>query len=283
MVKIYKIIGCVFVSLFISNLGFAWGKTGHRVIANVAENHLTPEVKAKINSILNHKSLAQISTWADDIKADKENDYGRYRRWHYMTLKKPDSDLDDSLSIEPKDLYSAILYCIDLLSHQDKYSALQIEVALKLLVHLVGDIHQPLHVGNGEDYGANNCYVHWFGSKYKSSLHTVWDSKIIDHTKLSYSEYTNFLDKVDLNKITQWQQTPVADWARESRSQHASIYPIFMGIGPSTYCKIGPNNEIAKTLPMLGFAYIYEHQQQLDIQLLKAGVRLAGLLNKLFA
>ena len=91
------------------------------------------------------------------------------------------------------DLYIAINKCIDVLkdASSDKESK---AFHLKLLVHFVGDLHQPLHLGQEIDRGANRIYVKWFGSN--TNLHSVWDSKMIDSYKMSYSEMAYTLQKI---------------------------------------------------------------------------------------
>ena len=132
---------------------------------------------------------------------------------------------------------------------------------MKSLIHLVGDVHQPLHVGNGTDRGANDVKVKFFWDK--SNLHRVWDSGIIDKQQLSYSEYTNWIDVAPQDQVTMWQNTSVLDWMEESVSFRESIY----------------------TLPEdknLSYNYVHDHIGQVNQRLLQAGVRLAAILNEIY-
>ena len=155
-------------------------------------------------------------------------------------------------------------------------------VLIRLLVHLVADAHQPLHVGNGKDYGGNVCYVRWFNSKWTMNLHSVWDSKLIDAYKLSYSEYVEYLNHVKPNQLKKWQNSTVKEWLIESYRLHDAIYPMDKGVLPSDYCV--KNRSMLQNLkvPSLGFAYQNRVRPILNQRLLQAGVRLAGVLNQVY-
>jgi hypothetical protein len=138
----------------------------------------------------------------------------------------------------------------------------QRQIALRFLIHLVGDLHQPLHVGREEDQGGNKITVYWF--EKKTNLHAVWDSELIDFQKYSYSEYANVLDIAEKSVIKSWQQSPLEDWFYESHVLANTVYQ-----------KSPPEAK-------LGYGYNYIFQNDVDSLLLKAGVRLAELLNQAF-
>ena len=129
-----------------------------------------------------------------------------------------------------------------------------------MLIHLIGDIHQPFHVGCCDDRGGNNVKVKWFGDG--SNLHRVWDSDMIDGTRLSYTELANAVGKpsgetlLKLLKGTSW------DWAKESMSMRKQVYAM------------GDGN--------LGYKYSYQHFGNVKQRILEAGVRLAGVLNTIY-
>ena len=159
-----------------------WGATGHRVIAEVANKYLTDNSNEKINKILNGETLVNASTYADDIKSDSR--YDSFYDWHFLNMELDDNyeDIDPS---EKGDVFIAINKCIDILE-SDSATDSDKSFYLKLLVHFVGDLHQPLHIGRYEDRGANRVYVKWFGRN--SNLHRVWDSDMINSYNMSYSE-----------------------------------------------------------------------------------------------
>ena len=133
--------------------------------------------------------------------------------------------------------------------------------ALAFYIHFVGDIHQPLHVGRRDDRGGNDITVKWFGQP--KNLHAVWDSAIIENQKLSYTEYANFLNNYSADTIKLWQSAEYLDWAKDSKAKRANVY------------NFSEDKE-------LSYKYVYKNTPILNEQMSKAGVRLAGMLNKIF-
>src|SRR5690606_19668387 len=133
--------------LFI-NLGFAadmyWGQTGHRATGEIATMHLSKKAKKEIDKILGGKSLAFVSTYGDEIKSD--NKYREFGPMHYVNLEPEQEKYDAALAAEEGDLLMALKKCKAVL--QDKNSSREDkEFYLKMLVHFMGDLHQPFHVG----------------------------------------------------------------------------------------------------------------------------------------
>ena len=132
---------------------------------------------------------------------------------------------------------------------------------LKLLVHLVGDIHQPLHVGNGTDKGGNEVKLKYFWKS--SNLHRVWDSGLIDNQQLSYTEYAESIDFATPQQLKDWQATSVLDWAYESMALRKQVYNI-------------PEDG------NLSYRYNYDNLATVNLRLRQAGIRLAGILNEIY-
>ena len=234
----------------------SWGATGHRIVGEIASRHLNKKAKKRIDQVLDGQSLAMVSNYMDFIKSD--NRYNSYRPWHYATI--PDS-LNYEQAGTPDE--GDALMAIDLFTEEIRSGNYSKNEAFSLmcLVHLVGDIHQPLHVGNGKDKGGNAVEVKFFSKK--TNLHRVWDSDMIDQLGLSYSEYALALDTVSKSTIEKWQQDKLIDWANESKKHRAQVYD-FSDSGN------------------LWYPYMYKNQALLDIRLCQAGIRLAGLLNELY-
>jgi len=144
---------------------FDWGKTGHRATGQIAEDHLTKKAKKKIDAILNGQSLALVSIFADEIKSDQK--YKGFSPWHYVNFSFDKKYGEDTPS-EFGDLIQGIEKCKAILM-DDTSSITDKQFYLKLLVHFIGDLHQPLHVGRGADKGGNDIQVQWF--KKGSNLH----------------------------------------------------------------------------------------------------------------
>lgn len=164
---------------------FAWGPEGQTVTVALAEKYLTPEAKAQITKIMSGASLASVATWADQAKNGAE--WGRTASWHYIDQESPKSDV--KALTEPTDVRDAISFCKEKL--ESGISDSEKLTWLKFLVHFVGDLHQPMHVGNPEDRGGNLTKITYKGKKV--NLHALWDSVFIDEQKLDVNSYVEKL------------------------------------------------------------------------------------------
>ncbi len=235
----------------------AWGPTGHRVIGELAQRHLTKKARKAIDQILGSESLAIASTWMDEVKSDDA--YDNTHDWHWVTI--PDS-LTYATSVKnPKgDVVEAIGRMSTLL-RSDTVTFERKAIYLRFLIRLVGDLHQPLHVGRSEDKGGNDFQVTWF--KKGTNLHRVWDSEMIEQVGLSYTELANSLDNVSGSTMMYLQGSTPADWAQEAVGYRKDVYSVERGAE-------------------MGYAYQYKMWPRVQEQLTKGGMRLAGLLNEIF-
>ncbi|MDX1651519.1 MAG: S1/P1 nuclease [Brumimicrobium sp.] len=257
MKKIISNILMMFLISSMTNYSLAWGITGHRTIGKVAENHLNRKVKKKIESILQGQSLAEVSNWMDDIKSDKA--YDSLRSWHYTTI--PDGMKYSETEVNPEgDVVQGINFLVEQLK-SGKLSSERERDYLRLLVHLVGDIHQPLHVGNGTDKGGNDVKVEWFWES--SNLHRVWDSGMIESMEYSYTELAEVVDNHTREEAEKWTSSSVVDWAHEAMTFRDGIYDL-------------PEDK------KINYSYRYEHWDTVKLQLLKGGIRLAALLEEIY-
>lgn len=248
------VIVLVFAVIFTN--AYSWGPTGHRVTGFIAEKYLNKKAQREIERILNGQSLAMASTWMDEIRSDSIYDYTS--DWHWVTI--PDGMTYEATDKNKKgDVIQTIERIIIELKSR-KLTPNQEAENLKILVHLVGDIHQPLHVGRGTDRGGNNVKIMWF--RADSNLHRVWDSDMIDDTRLSYTELAESLDEPTELQLQQWKKSTVRDWARESVQLRDYVY--------------GYKNE------KLGYEYSYRNFHHVRHRLLQAGVRLGLILNEIY-
>lgn len=237
---------------------FGWGATGHRVIGLIAERHLSKKARKNIEKVLQGESLAEVSNFMDHIKSDRT--YRHMSPWHYATI--PDGKSYEELGAPAEgDIIEAILRLQKELTTKN-FSDQDESFSLKCLVHLVGDIHQPLHVGNGTDRGGNDLQLEYFWEK--SNLHRVWDNGIIDGTKYSYTEYADWIDRASPAEITKWQKDNTLDWANESKEFREQCYATV------------PENK------KLSYRYDYENRELVNKRLLQAGIRLAYVLNQIY-
>lgn len=235
-----------------------WGKTGHRVIGEVAQQQLTPKAEAAVNELLGGMSLAFVSTFADEIRSDHR--YDHLAPWHYVNMDK-DTCYPDAVKNPAGDIVTAMKYCVEVLKNP-KSTTKDKTFYLKLLVHFIGDIHQPMHAARKADKGGNTIKVTWFGAP--TNLHRLWDSDLIDHYKMSYTELAAHLPKISSAEKEKTMNEPRLDWVHESQDLANVIYA----------------NTPADA--SLGYEYHYQHFDIVRARLLKAGLRLAATLNFIF-
>ncbi|MBX2967654.1 MAG: S1/P1 nuclease [Cyclobacteriaceae bacterium] len=247
----------IFTVLFcsVSFLSWGWGATGHRATGYVANKYLNKKARKAIERILNGQSLAMASTWMDDIKSDST--YRFMDDWHWVTI--PDGMSYEEAEKNPKGDIIATLERVIAELKSKKLTPEKEAEYVKILIHLVGDIHQPLHVGR-PDRGGNDIKIMWF--RTDTNLHTVWDSDMINGTRLSYTELAESLDKPSVAQLQQLQKASVRDWAKESVSYRPQIYTYGTG--------------------RIGYEYQYRNFDLVRERLLQAGVRLAGVLNEIY-
>lgn len=259
-VNILYIFAFVFMGNFSTSSGseseVVWGNTGHRAVGEIATKHLSKRTQRKINDLLNGQSLAMVSTFGDDIKSDKA--FRKYSVWHYVNLN--DNDTYQSSTKNAKgDLVTGIEKCKQVLldknaSKEDK------AFHLKMLVHFIGDLHQPMHVGRVSDRGGNDFQVNWFNRG--TNMHRVWDSQMIDSFNMTYTELASNTAVLSKAQIKELQKGSVVEWANESKGLAQMIYGS------------------AKTGEKLSYRYMYDHFQTVRSQLQKGGIRLAKVLNE---
>lgn len=252
----------LFLVLFLCTLGcaqsFGWGKTGHRVVGQIAEWNLNKKALRTIAKILGPESIAMTANWMDEIRSDRAYDYAY--TWHFLTAREG-KGYQPEIQEKGGDAYAIMLQLIDELKNKP-LSLTKKQENLKMLVHIVGDLHQPLHVGTGEDKGGNEVEVSYFGQK--TNLHTVWDTKIIDRQKLSYTELAAHLNRrANKDMIEDLQAATYATWLKEAVSLRSVVYDL-------------PESK------RLSYQYDYVSFPVIEDRLLAGGIRLAGILNDIY-
>ena len=235
-----------------------WGRTGHRATVAIAEKHLTKKAKRAIDKLLGGESLAFVSTYADELYSD--NRYRKYSPWHYVQFPF-ESTYETHPKNEKGDIIVGINTCIEILKNENSTHEEKV-FHLKLLVHFLGDMHQPLHIGIADDRGGNLFQVLWFNEE--TNLHSVWDTKMIESYNMSYSELAAASTQLSKEQMKQLQQGSLLDWVNESRKLCKDVYE---------------NTESGENL---GYKYMDRYVNVVRSQIQKGGIRLAGILNDLF-
>jgi hypothetical protein len=262
---------------------FAWGPVGHETVAYIAEDHLTPVAKQGVEAILGSDlDLADVSNWADEVRITSRPETAG---WHFIDI--PDRQQGVNESDEPSfcsqgSRDNCVVNQIGLdkaqLGHTGATAAQKLE-ALKFLVHFVGDVHQPLHCANDSDRGGNEKVVRFAkpgshsttGTKIK--LHALWDRLLEIQTKESARELASDLEQsITDSEVNSWQSGTPTDWAWESfEIAHDAIYSEFSA---------GATDSSGVALPR--DYYSTKMRDIVNMQLEKAGIRLAWVLNELF-
>ena len=238
----------------------AWGVTGHRVVAEIAENHLTNRAKRKLKKLIGKQKLAYWANWPDNVRNSPE--WKNTSTWHYVNIPPQETKeqfIEQLKNNNKPNIYTAIQNVKGIIVDKNTPDADR-EIYLRFLVHFLGDMMQPMHTGREEDLGGNLIKIQFF--KKDTNLHSLWDSGLIDNTKYSYTEYARVLDVKSKEEINQIQSGSLEDWLYES---HQAANQLYASVKP-------------------GENYSYDYQEQykdlLERQLLHAGLRLAKILNE---
>ncbi|WP_289028877.1 S1/P1 nuclease [uncultured Paraglaciecola sp.] len=237
----------------------SWGQIGHRVTGAIAENYLTAEAKLAMAKILPNETLAEASTWPDEMRSNPSEFWKKIAGpYHYVTI--PDGKAyGDVGAPEQGDGFSA-LQAFTMQLKNDKTNIEQKQLALRFIIHIIGDLHQPFHAGNGTDRGGNDVKLKFFWQD--SNLHRVWDSGLIDNQQLSYTEWSAILlAKISKQQAQQWMGVDPHIWIAESAKLRAKLYP--------------DSDEIS-------WDYQYQNLPIVKKRLQMGGVRIAAYLNELF-
>ena len=273
----------------------AWGQNGHRVVGAIAEQHLGEAARTRAREILGGLPLAQVSTWADEIRSDASWDCAK--PFHYVTAPAGEP-FPGERAVAKGNALQAVVYYTDVLT-APRTSPAERNLALRLLVHFVADLHQPLHAGLGCDLGGNRTPVLWFGEQ--TNLHNVWDEKLIESQGLSYTELAAFIEEAADGGAQRGEDATPLDWIAESQAYLASAYtcvtarrgdhcPCYCGAcedGLSTFggCGLSSCNADlagahtpAHTPPRLRYDYRTRNTPIVRARLRDGGLRLAALL-----
>jgi len=241
-----------------AQLMLAWGSVGHRAIAEIAYDHLDKSTKKEIAKLLGNDYLPLYANWADEVKSAQDSLKPLGKIPHYVNMKA-DETFDMVKGNGTTTVYTALEEQLAILSDESK-STDERGIALKLLIHFIGDMHQPMHCARPEDRGGNNIKVTWFGQS--TNLHRVWDTNLIEFTTLSYTELAVFASATaSKDEIATIAAASPDQWINESKIIADDIYA---NIGDGKYY----------------YAYPYKYLDVVYSQIEKAGIRLAEVLNQ---
>ena len=238
---------------------FAWGQKGHDVTAYIAECRLTPEAAEKVRKALDGYSPVYIANWLDFASYWPE--YAYSKTWHYLNIDE--GETLESMSRNPG---GDVLTAVTRLTEKLKSGRLTPEeetLSLKMLIHLVGDMHCPMHTGRLSDIGGNQRPVLMFGRK--TNLHSAWDSAILEAGhKWSYTEWQEQIDRLTDDEAALVQAGEPQDWLKETHAICVGIY------------------EDSPEGTKISYDYVDKYTPVIEQQFVRGGYRLARLLNEIY-
>lgn len=249
--------------LFGATKASAWGLTGHRVVAQIAEQNISNKTRKEITKIIGNQKLAYWANWPDFIKSD---DHWKHAdSYHYVNIPgglTREQYNEAMWATSENNMYKKGLFLMKELKENKDLTLEKKQEYLYFLIHILGDAHQPLHVGREEDLGGNRIKVQWF--RDTTNIHAVWDSKLVDYEGYSYTEYSNVLDIFNKKYNQELQKGNFLDWIYESYEAANIIYAN------------------VKMDDKLGYRYHFDNKYTVENQLLKGGLRLSKVLDDVF-
>ena len=240
---------------------FGWGGEGHSLIARIAWDEMTPAARAKAQEILGPGvTLESIASWADQVRRNRSES----APWHYIDIPIDKPHLDMARDCAKGDCVIAKIEEFRKVVKDPATPPVQRKEALMFLVHFVGDMHQPLHCSDNKDRGGNEVRVQ-FGDR-PSNLHSLWDSGLLGLMPKEDELFAVYVK--DAAKHKKWGNGSVRDWAEEA---HKVSVKITYGLLP----KVAPGQP-----EPIGTAYELKAEPVVKVQIEKAGVRLARVLNE---
>lgn len=254
-----KKLAITIVAVFATLSSFGWGQKGHDVVAYIAECNLTPRTYRKVVAALEGHSPVYYANWLDGASHTPE--YAYTKTWHYANV-----DEGQTFATQPRNEKGDVVQAVDEIVAKLKSGKLSAEeeaLNLKMLIHLVGDMHCPMHAGRLSDRGGNNVKVKYFGQSKK--LHSVWDSELIESAhRWGYTEWQREIGRVSKTEKREIVKGTPTEWFVQTHAAAVEVY------------KHTPNGA------SLSYDYVTLFTPTVEVQLLRGGVRLAHLLNEIY-
>ena len=247
-------------ALCVTFTAFGWGQKGHDVVAYVAQQNLSKGALKRITALLEGHSLVYVANWMDNASHTEE--YAYTKTWHYVNVEPEEQTYANSQKEAKGDVVTAINGIVERIK-SGELSEAEERTELMMLIHLVGDMHCPLHAGHKSDRGGNGTKVKYFGQQKK--LHSVWDSELVESAhRWSYAEWGNEIDILSPKAKRAIVQGTPNDWIEETVRLVADIYAV------------------STTGENLSYDYVAHYASVVEQQLLKGGLRLAALLEEIY-
>jgi len=239
---------------------FPYGPIAHRAISLIAYEKLSRKARKQVDTILGVKGIVYAATWADEVRSEPDK-YSYSFPWHYQNLA-PQMNKDEILQLwnNPRSEGDHLFYAIQEMINRLKQDRNDKE-ALKFLVHFIGDLHQPMHLGRKDDLGGNRVSYTWFGRQ--TNIHSLWDTDLVEHKKMSFTELAEYLILTQGNRKSEYKKMTLPEVAWKAYNIANRIYD---------YNRNDTNN----------FRYAYHFSKDLDEMMYLAGIQLGKVLNDIY-
>jgi hypothetical protein len=248
---------------------FAWGNLGHRITGLTAEELLTPTARHEVQSLLGDETLADAATYMDTHRDELRQRWPESAHWHYDNKEVCDTKpycRDGACATRQIEHWQRLL--------ADKNNSRQQRaLALRLLIHMIGDIHQPLHMADNHDRGGNDVWVRMYSGAERRRLHEIFDTELVRDDINHQRDYRYAHDLIAQHRaqLHEWQQGEVNGWANES--YQLGVRYVY-GTLPGFAC----GRDEFRTITFSS-EYLRHAHELVELQLAKAGVRIAAVLN----
>jgi hypothetical protein len=232
----------------------AWGPEGHHYVAEIAKLYLDKGVEEKVQKVLGSMTFDEAALWMDEIK--KDHAYDNMKPWHYINIDKDKT----YVKTDEGNVVNELEKSIAKLNNKKDLKEDEINLNVKIVFHLVADLHMPLHDGYGSDRGGNDIKVDFLGAQ--KNLHYIWDMGIIEYKKVTVNDCIKAGTQFSKAEIKELQKIDVVKWMEQSRSYLKDVYDFKDNTLTEEY--------ITKSVPII------------EKQIFIAGIRLAAVLNQAF-
>ncbi len=244
-----------FISISVQK-SYAWGRTGHGLVAEVAFKFLDDSTQKIVKKYLGNLTIEEAASWMDE---ERGNSYYNFMRpWHYLDIDKGEKYAPG----KERNVLSVLHSAITELRNRTTSGLSEKEIRFRILLifHLVGDLHQPLHTGYAIDKGGNTISIN---SPYVSgNLHSIWDTQILEFKQINLDTCMTYVSTMSSDEIASIRKINELKWMYESRSYLDRVYSF-------------ENNFMDKN-------YIDNNVEIIKKQLVVGGLRLASILDELF-
>jgi hypothetical protein len=254
--------GLALAALLISTPAAAWGPSGHRAVAQVAAQRLTPAAQKAVAALLRELSMSDVSTWADEVR---NTTHKESNTWHFTNIPVTSEGFNRTRDCRQGNCVVGAIERLEVVLRNRMKPAVERQEALRFLIHFIGDIHQPLHAANAGDNGGGQRTIVPVGGA--GNLHFAWDGGIMQDQNRSIAALVGAANRwLKTQTESSLAMGSPTDWANESfRIARDVVYPQVKG-----------DNAIAGA----------ERQDAIRIieqRIARAGVRLAAVLNRALA